>query len=63
MTCNNFTVTRVLSQKNDVNANSPQLAASENTVYIVWEDNSRSGNSNSSKNFDLLFRVSTKWRL
>ena len=57
---NNFSITRVLSQKNDVNANSPQLAASENTVYIVWEDNSRSGgNSNSSKNFDLLFRVST----
>jgi hypothetical protein len=56
---NNFNITRVLSQKNDVNANSPQLAASENTVYIVWEDNSRSGNNNSSKNFDLLFRVST----
>jgi hypothetical protein len=56
---NNFNITRVLSQKNDVNANSPQLAASGNTVYIVWEDNSRSGNSNSSKNFDLLFRVST----
>jgi hypothetical protein len=56
---NNFSITRVLSQKNDVNANSPQLAVSENTVYIVWEDNSRSGNSNSSKNFDLLFRVST----
>jgi hypothetical protein len=55
---NNFSITRVLSQKNDVNANSPQLAASENTVYIVWEDNSRSGNG-SSKNFDLLFRVST----
>jgi hypothetical protein len=56
---NNFNITRVLSQKNDVNANSPQLAASGNTVYIVWEDNSRSGNNNSSKNFDLLFRVST----
>jgi len=56
---NNFSITRVLSQKNDVNANSPQLAVSENTVYIVWEDNSRSGNGNSSKNFDLLFRVST----
>jgi hypothetical protein len=56
---NNFSITRVLSQKNDVNANSPQLAVSDNTVYIVWEDNSRSGNGNSSKNFDLLFRVST----
>jgi hypothetical protein len=56
---NNFSITRVLSQKNDVNANSPQLAVSNNTVYIVWEDNSRSGNGNSSKNFDLLFRVST----
>jgi hypothetical protein len=56
---NNFSITRVLSQKNDVNANSPQIAVSENTVYIVWEDNSRSGNGNSSKNFDLLFRVST----
>ena len=56
---NNFSITRVLSQKNDVNANSPQLAVSQNTVYIVWEDNSRSGNGNSSKNFDLLFRVST----
>ena len=55
----NFSITRVLSQKNDVNANSPQLAVSQNTVYIVWEDNSRSGNGNSSKNFDLLFRVST----
>ena len=56
---NNFNITRVLSQKNDLNANSPQLAVSDNTVYIVWEDNSRSGNDNSSKNFDLLFRVST----
>ncbi|MDQ3869470.1 MAG: glycoside hydrolase [Thermoproteota archaeon] len=56
---NNFSITRVLSQKNDVNANSPQLAVSKNTVYIVWEDNSRSGNGTSSKNFDLLFRVST----
>jgi hypothetical protein len=43
-----------------VNANSPQLAVSENTVYVVWEDNSRSGNDTSpSKNFDLFFRAST----
>ena len=56
---NDFSITRVLSQKNEVNANSPQLAVSENTVYVVWEDNSRSGNNNSSKNFDLLFKAST----
>jgi hypothetical protein len=54
---NDFSVTRVLSQKNEVNANSPQLAVYENAIYVVWEDNSRSGN-NSSKNFDLLFRAS-----
>jgi len=53
---NDFSITRVLSQENEVNANSPQLSVSENAIYVVWEDNSRSGN-NSSKNFDLLFRV------
>jgi hypothetical protein len=53
---NDFSITRVLSQENEVNANSPQLSASESAIYVVWEDNSRSGN-NSSKNFDLLFRV------
>jgi len=57
---NDFSITKVLSQKNEVNANSPQLAVSENTVYVVWEDNSRSGNDTSpSKNFDLFFRAST----
>ena len=55
---NDFSITRVLSQKNEVNANSPQLSVSERAIYVVWEDNSRSGN-NSSKNFDLLFRVGT----
>jgi hypothetical protein len=53
---NDFSITRVLSQENEVNANSPQLSVSERAIYVVWEDNSRSGN-NSSKNFDLLFRV------
>ena len=53
---NDFSITRVLSQENEVNANSPQLSVSESAIYVVWEDNSRSGN-NSSKNFDLLFRV------
>src|SRR5215211_3863158 len=53
---NDFSITRVLSQESEVNANSPQLSVSENAIYVVWEDNSRSGN-NSSKNFDLLFRV------
>jgi hypothetical protein len=52
---NDFSITRVLSQENEVNANSPQLSASESAIYVVWEDNSRSGNN--SKNFDLLFRV------
>ena len=55
---NDFSITRVLSQENEVNANSPQLSVSERAIYVVWEDNSRSGN-NSSKNFDLLFRVGT----
>ncbi|HEX5893180.1 MAG TPA: sialidase family protein [Nitrososphaeraceae archaeon] len=54
---NDFSITRVLSQENEVNANSPQLSISESAIYVVWEDNSRSEN-NSSKNFDLLFRVS-----
>jgi hypothetical protein len=53
---NDFSITRVLSQESEVNANSPQLSVSESAIYVVWEDNSRSGN-NSSKNFDLLFRV------
>jgi hypothetical protein len=53
---NDFSITRILSQENEVNANSPQLSVSERAIYVVWEDNSRSGN-NSSKNFDLLFRV------
>jgi hypothetical protein len=53
---NDFSITRVLSQENEVNANSPQLSVSERAIYVVWDDNSRSGN-NSSKNFDLLFRV------
>jgi hypothetical protein len=51
----NFDISRLLSQKNVLSANSPQLAISENIVYVVWEDNSRSGN----KNFDLLYRAST----
>ena len=55
---NDFSITRVLSQENEVNANSPQLSVSESAIYVVWEDNSRSEN-NSSKNFDLLFRVGT----
>src|SRR5918996_528980 len=55
---NDFSITRVLSQENEVNANSPQLSISESAIYVVWEDNSRSEN-NSSKNFDLLFRVGT----
>jgi hypothetical protein len=55
---NDFSITRVLSQENEVNANSPQLSISESAIYVIWEDNSRSGN-NSSKNFDLLFRVGT----
>jgi hypothetical protein len=54
----NFNITRVLSQENEINANSPQLAVNENTIYVVWEDNSRSEN-NASKNFDLFFKVST----
>jgi hypothetical protein len=55
---NNFSITRVLSQENEVNANSPRIDAFGNNVYVVWEDNSRSGND-TSENFDILYRAST----
>jgi len=55
---NDFSITRVLSQENEVNANSPRIDAFGNNVYVVWEDNSRSGND-TSENFDILYRAST----